>query len=321
MASGAVEWFRLFIPLAILLFLLWISWHRNSSPKKTMATDRLDLPYKVFSNENDIECLGRDVQDFLYPEYSLHYPGTESVRDFAGRLKLSQQAYKESSARSQFDRFSESDSDTTLISFLVDQSGSMADQMPVIAGELRAVCEALAERGFAVGLFGHTTRGWKGGNSRLEWQVRGEPPYPGRLADMLYVTYKDFDSELVSQDWTSMMLPNALHENIDGEALEWLGQKLIERAEIKKIIIVISDGASVDDSTLQENGAGYLERHLLEVISRMEGDPSIYLGAIGIDHWVERYYSYNRRITDATELPFAVASLTEILLKSGMTKS
>jgi cobaltochelatase CobT len=152
------------------------------------------------------------------------------------------------------------------------------------------------------------TRAWKGGESREEWLSTGRPQNPGRLNDLRHIVYKRADSpwRRARTNLGLMMREGLLKENIDGEALEWSYRRLLGRAEQRKILVVISDGAPVDDSTLSVNPSNYLERHLREVITMIERRSSVELLAIGIGHDVTRYYSRAVTITDAEQLAGAV---------------
>lgn len=303
-----METFIVFVGVFALVCAVWFL-SRTQSRSPGIVTIQDDVPYSVFSREFDVETRGRDVERFLDPELQHHYPGEGLLRDFASRMELALRTLQASNAKADLEQLPRVDKGTTAIALLVDQSGSMADRIPLVAAEIKASCEAIEERGFSVGLFGHTTRGWRGGQSRKAWLSKGVPAFPGRLADLLHIVYKDFDTVLCDEDWSAMMLANALHENIDGEALEWVAAKLASRPEPNRILIVISDGASVDDSTLQANGLGYLERHLLDVIEDIEADERIELTAIGVDHSVQRYYRSSVQISEPKALPNALLSV------------
>lgn len=299
------DWVFLGLTLGIFLLLLWFG---GGKEKSTPVPDDPSQPYTSFCSEFDIECLGRDVFDVLDPENSAHYPGKLEEQSFETRVQTAIEAYD--AVRSQISSTLKLEValkyDT--IAILLDQSGSVVDDLPVIAAQLRALCDVLTDRGVNLGLFGHTTRGWRGGQSRMKWLNAQRPPRPGRLADLLHIVYKDFGSEMTAVDWEAMLLPNACCENIDGEAIEWIAQKLRKQRGQRKALLVISDGASVDDSTLSANGNGFLERHLLQVIKELNEENAICLKAIGLDIWVDGYYEQSTQISEPEELVEAAIS-------------
>ena len=155
-----------------------------------------------------------------------------------------------------------------------------------------------------VEILGFTTRAWKGGQSRERWLANGRPQQPGRLNDLRHIIYKSADApwRRVRPNLGLMMKEGLLKENIDGEALEWAHRRMMARPEARKIMMVISDGAPVDDSTLSVNPGNYLERHLRQVIDEIETRSPVELIAIGIGHDVTRYYKRAVTIVDAEQL-------------------
>ena len=159
-----------------------------------------------------------------------------------------------------------------------------------------------------VEILGFTTRAWKGGQSREHWLNEGRPQQPGRLNDLRHIIYKGADApwRRVRSNLGLMMKEGLLKENIDGEALEWAHRRMANRTEARKILMVISDGAPVDDSTLSVNAANYLEKHLRDVIAMVERRKAVELLAIGIGHDVTRYYERAVTITDVEQLAGAM---------------
>jgi cobaltochelatase CobT len=153
-------------------------------------------------------------------------------------------------------------------------------------------------------ILGFTTRAWKGGQSREKWIADGKPPHPGRLNDLRHIVYKAADEpwRRARKNLGLMMREGLLKENIDGEALMWAHNRIAGRPEQRKILMVISDGAPVDDSTLSVNAGNYLERHLRHVIDDIENKSDVELTAIGIGHDVTRYYRRAVTIVDAEQL-------------------
>ena len=166
------------------------------------------------------------------------------------------------------------------------------------------LARTLERCGVATEILGFTTRGWKGGQSREQWLAEGRPPNPGRLNDLRHIVYKRADEPYRhrARSLGLMMREGLLKENIDGEALLWAHSRLLARPEERRILLVISDGAPVDDSTASANGGTYLERHLRQVIGWIEGRSSVELAAIGIGHDVTRYYSRAVTIMDAEQI-------------------
>ncbi len=197
----------------------------------------------------------------------------------------------------------------TVVSLLIDNSGSMRGRPISIAAISADVLARTLERcQVKVEVLGFTTRAWKGGESREQWLGGGRPPNPGRLNDLRHIVYKEADAPMrrSRNNLGLMMREGLLKENIDGEAVEWAYRRLMARHEARKILVVISDGAPVDDSTLSVNPSNYLERHLREVISMIERKKACELVAIGIGHDVTRYYQRAVTITDAEQLAGAI---------------
>ncbi|MBX9746787.1 MAG: cobaltochelatase subunit CobT [Hyphomonadaceae bacterium] len=193
----------------------------------------------------------------------------------------------------------------TVVTLLLDNSGSMRGRPIMVAALCADILARTLERcGVKVEILGFTTRAWKGGSSKEDWLKAGRPPQPGRLNDLRHVIYKNADSpwRRARRNLGLMMREGLLKENIDGEALMWAHDRLIGRAEQRRILMVISDGAPVDDSTLSANPGNYLERHLRTVINWIEQRSPIELIAIGIGHDVTRYYRRAVTITDAEQL-------------------
>ena len=193
----------------------------------------------------------------------------------------------------------------TVVTLLIDNSGSMRGRPISIAAISADVMARTLERcGVKTEILGFTTRAWKGGQSREAWLTGGKPASPGRLNDLRHVVYKKADEpwRRARKNLGLMMREGLLKENIDGEALLWAHSRLLARQEDRRILMVISDGAPVDDSTLSVNSAGYLETHLRKVIEWIEKQSPIQLVAIGIGHDVTRYYRRAVTIMDVEQL-------------------
>jgi cobaltochelatase CobT len=193
----------------------------------------------------------------------------------------------------------------TVVSLLIDNSGSMRGRPITVAAMCGDILARTLERcAVKVEILGFTTRAWKGGQSRERWVHDGKPRNPGRLNDLRHIIYKSADApwRRSRRNLGLMLREGLLKENIDGEALLWAYRRLMNRPEHRKIMMVISDGAPVDDSTLSVNPGNFLERHLREVIREIEGRNFVELIAIGIGHDVTRYYRRAVTIVDAEEL-------------------
>lgn len=193
----------------------------------------------------------------------------------------------------------------TVVTLLLDNSGSMRGRPISIAAISADILARTLERcGVKTEILGFTTRTWKGGQSREDWLAAGRPPAPGRLNDLRHIVYKPADEPYrrARKSLGLMMREGLLKENIDGEALAWAHSRIIHRPEDRRILMVISDGAPVDDSTLSVNHGAYLDQHLRQVIDWIENKSPVELCAIGIGHDVTRYYSRAVTIMDAEQL-------------------
>lgn len=199
----------------------------------------------------------------------------------------------------------ETDFRDTVVTLLIDNSGSMRGRPISIAAISADILARTLERcGVKTEILGFTTKAWKGGHARETWLEAGRPPNPGRLNDIRHIIYKQADAPYrrARTSLGLMMREGLLKENIDGEALMWAHSRIVNRPEERRILMVISDGAPVDDSTLSVNNGSYLERHLRQVIQWIETQSPVELCAIGIGHDVTRYYAKAVTIMDAEQL-------------------
>ncbi|MET3559424.1 cobaltochelatase CobT [Bartonella japonica] len=207
----------------------------------------------------------------------------------------------------------------TVVSLLIDNSGSMRGRPITVAASCADILAQTLERcGVKVEILGFTTKTWKGGKSREQWLKQNQPHHPGRLNDLCHIIYKSADTpwRRARRNLGLMMQEGLLKENIDGEALIWAHQRLLSRREQRRILMVISDGAPVDDSTLSVNSSNYLEKHLRAVIQEIQMHSPIELIAIGIGHDVTRYYQRAVTIMNAEELANAITKQLEALFSS-----
>jgi len=211
----------------------------------------------------------------------------------------------------------------TVVTLLLDNSGSMRGRPISIAAICADVMARTLERcSVKVEILGFTTKAWKGGQSREEWLQDGRETTPGRLNDLRHIVYKSADApwRRTRPNLGLMMKEGLLKENIDGEALEWAHRRIVNRYEQRKVLMVISDGAPVDDSTLSVNPANYLEKHLRDVIAMVEKRKAVELVAIGIGHDVTRYYDRAVTITDVEQLAGAMTEQLASLFDSDPRK-
>ncbi|MEO1550701.1 MAG: cobaltochelatase subunit CobT [Pseudomonadota bacterium] len=211
----------------------------------------------------------------------------------------------------------------TVVTLLLDNSGSMRGRPISIAAICADVLARTLERcQVKCEILGFTTRAWKGGNSREAWLNQGRTPMPGRLNDLRHIIYKAADApwRRARPNLGLMMKEGLLKENIDGEALEWAHRRMMARPEARRILMVISDGAPVDDSTLSVNPASYLEKHLRDVIAMIEKRKAVELIAVGIGHDVTRYYDRAVKITDVEQLAGAMTEQLASLFEANPRK-
>ena len=193
----------------------------------------------------------------------------------------------------------------TVVTLLIDNSGSMRGRSISLAAICTDIIGSTLERcQVKTEILGFTTKHWKGGDSKKLWNIKGSRSNPGRLNDIRHIIYKSADNSWrrSRRYFGAMLREGLLKENVDGEALAWSHERLIKRSEERKILIVISDGAPVDDSTLSANREDFLDNHLKEIISKIENDSPVELQAIGIGHDVTKYYKNALTINRAEEL-------------------
>ena len=193
----------------------------------------------------------------------------------------------------------------TVVTLLIDNSGSMRGRPITIAAICADILSRTLERcSVKVEILGFTTKNWKGGQSRELWTKNSKPKTPGRLNDLRHIIYKGADTHWrqAKNNLGLMLKEGLLKENIDGEAISWAYNRIKKRKEERKILMVISDGAPVDDSTLSVNSGDFLEKHLKKIVKFIENKTDIEILAIGIGHDVSRYYSKAIKITDVQEL-------------------
>lgn len=319
-----MNWLPLAIGILAVAGLLFLNKRSYRKGKRKQVDDESEgTAYRVYTTKFDQEICSKDLPLILpkiSPDSQDGWLGSrnpkwtsaisesrglyESIRPERSRLKIGLESYENSY------------SDVS-ITLLVDQSGSM--EGPPIAfsvAAIRHLSEILDSFGLSHEILGFSTAGWKGGFARLKWLADGRPERPGRLCALSHFVYKTGEEARFEEEaWRMMLHPDILRENVDGEALNWAAHRLRERAEPTKVLLIMSDGAPVDDSTLSENGPAYLDRHVRSVIAEIESDERIILGAIGIGYAVDRYYQNNVVADDASQMLDAIRCLLEQLLR------
>lgn len=267
-------------------------------PNREVADGPADEPYRVFTRAYDLELSGACIPERLptsspdklaWRDYS--GDGWREAQDLAKRL-----AESEASIDDAIRAALGSDAAEFAVTLLIDQSGSMKGApIAAVANATRTFEAGLSRAGARTEVLGFSTVGWHGGFAREAWHRGGRPERPGRLCALLHIVYKSAEEPLWSpQSQQAMLHPDLLRENVDGEALDWAMARLSSAPARYKLLIMLSDGAPVDDSTLKENGPSYLERHLCRAIARVEGGNDVTLGALGIGFEVDRYYRHSR---------------------------
>ncbi|MDQ3560998.1 MAG: hypothetical protein M3453_17815, partial [Pseudomonadota bacterium] len=206
----------------------------------------------------------------------------------------------------------------TVVAILIDQSGSMRGQSMLLAAAAADVVQDFVRHlGSAVEVLGFTTLSWQGGRSRRQWRSRWRPSAPGRLCDLLHIIYCSIDNQEIGTGgsvFKPMLRPDLPKENVDGEALEWAAARLHSLPKASKILLVVSDGAPVDDSTLYENDPAILDSHLKQVVGDITAKSNIKVAAIGIGFEVSRYYPNSATVKTAEDLGTAMVSLLETMI-------
>ena len=286
----------------------------NLCDPEEMARLRLQLDRQLAHLQGVVSRLANRLQRKLMAQQqrSWEFDLEEGLLD-AGRLA---RVVTNPTASLSFKREKETQFRDTVVSLLIDNSGSMRGRPITIAAMTADLLARTLERcGVKVEILGFTTSQWKGGQSRRLWGDSGKPANPGRLNDLRHIIYKaaDMPWRRARRNLGLMLREGILKENIDGEALAWAHNRLAARGEQRRILMVISDGAPVDDSTLSVNPGNYLEQHLRDVIAFIENNSDVQLLAIGIGHDVTRYYRRAVTLMDADELGGAVMSqLTDL---------
>lgn len=282
------------------------------------AKDAVDLdafgeqPYSVYSHQNDVITAPDGVYeaftpDDRFPRSKFFAEYKAQVADwFAQDLIALEEARRRISA--QISQWRASDA---LISVLIDHSGSLQGDKQMIAHIVaNELDRSLLQSGVAFEMLGFTTRSWKGGQSRRAWELKGAPKTPGRLCDLMHIKYRAWDDRSETGNRYEMLLdPQLLKENVDGEAIDWAQSRFESSRYTKHVIVVISDGAPVDDSTLMENHPSILVDHLKSKIDEYENTKDKSIIGFGIGFEVDDYYSTTCDVVSLYEIPATLETL------------
>ena len=321
-AEGIGQFLTVTFSAVVIAMLIWAGTRRRPS-LDTMSDERVGTPYRIYTRQFDLDIVARDVPAILRANPLLRSRGWVLAHPEIWKRKV------EAARRVVVDAdgglavrlqraFATIRAVDWAICFLVDQSGSMKDD-PIreTAAALRWCSSELAKSGTKVAILGYSTVGWLGGEAGTKWVAAGRPKRPGRLAALLHIRYQMFDEQLDDEDWSVMLHPDILRENIDGEALAWAGSLLDARPEPHRLLIVLSDGAPVDDATLMHNGPSYLWRHLEQTIAAREAISGARLAAVGLNHLVDELYTLSRSAIDPADLAGVLIDLlTDIATSS-----
>lgn len=288
-----------------------------------MADGPEDEPYRIFTTDHDLELHGADVVAAL-PEASLdrkrgHLHGNPStwkawiVRTNA--LLERNDSVLEAQLPGLRAAMARLDPGDLAIALLIDQSGSMkGEPIAHVAAAADLFARLLAEVGVRNEVLGFSTAGWRGGRAYEDWKSAGRPQRPGRLCALMHVIYKAAaEPTLTEEAREAIVHPDLLRENVDGEAILWARDRLAAMPAPHRLLLVLSDGAPVDDATLMYNGPSILHRHIQKVVRDVEAEGLI-LGGIGINYRVEAYYPRSEAVTDLDELPHATVRVLERML-------
>jgi cobaltochelatase CobT len=308
------------IPVSLVLWVYWAAGRRRQHGPALVEDEPSGAAYRVFTRDHDQRVRGRDLAALMGGATSDRARGWATIDDMAWQAQvaaaqtIASEMPAVAAARQLADIVRRHPHDWAL-TLLIDMSGSMrGDPIIHVAAHVRWLCNTLHAADVPVALLGFSTMGWHGGAAKFEWEAVGSPERPGRLCALLSMDFKSFDAPLQDADWSAMLHPDALRENVDGEALEWAADSLLHRPERKKLLLVLSDGAPVDDATLANNGSSYLERHLLTMIESILQDGAILLGAIGVGYAVDRYYPTAFAVDDFDHLSTAMVDMIDQLL-------
>lgn len=286
--------------------------------KRPVADAPHGEPYRVYTREYDRVLTTADLPATLYEASPDRVKGYVEADDRKWRAQIAnaEDIFRGLDAPAPLARSEVGQLNDAAVLLMIDQSGSMrGEPMAWVASGTRRLSQELERRGASVAVAGYTTAGWHGGFARRQWLREGRPKRPGRLCALLHILYQPFDSSGLDDNvWRQMLNPDILRENVDGEALQWGADYLKDRPERRRILLVVSDGAPVDDATLLANGVSYLHRHFLMVRDALLDAKELELLAIGVGYRVSEFYPVSREATNAVEL---VRAGLELLREEG----
>jgi cobaltochelatase CobT len=301
--------------------LLWLFLGRRSKVSGTVPDGPADEPYYVYTKVYDLTLVAREVPRKFAADAFLADKGwlSHDRTVWDSQVGVARDIRRAIPDRLGFDiaaSFKHWNAADWAICFLIDHSGSMRDD-PIVhtAASVRWMSDQLVSAGAKVSVRGFSTVGWRGGRPAEDWVRNGRPNRPGRLCELMHIDYQFFGETITDQDWEVMLNPDVLRENVDGEALEWAATRLKERPERHRLLVMLSDGAPVDDATLTHNGPSFLQRHLLSIIDHIEVEGKITLAALGIGFDVGRYYRRSRSTTDLAEMPNTMVGLIADIIR------
>lgn len=312
-------WRDAFLVLLIALMALSLFWPRLRLAWRRRRRVASDLPYAVYTRDFDVEIRADELDAYraLHADpdlaWSTRFPEAnpsalfELENEFASRRSRTDLTALPAGASSP--------GGEAVVSLLIDHSGSMRGQPILFAARAALIAsDVLDARRIKLEVLGFTTARWKGGRSCEKWMRDGRPSQPGRLNDLLHIVYCSAGEKLTARDIMPMLRRDLLKENIDGEAIEWAASRLRRYAEPRKCLILLSDGAPVDDSTLLANDGGYLDRHLRAVIGEIENAGDVRLAAIGLRSGVGHLFRHSTLVESPEQLEGALVQLIDQLL-------
>lgn len=313
MGNWPAELLRLAVPIALLAVVIgWGFFYKTRRSPSQVGDDEPGTPYRIYATEFDAELRANEAVAFVLKRNEGKPDGAAAtLGGWSDRIIERDRIFDALTAEWNADCAEllgtlEQWTKSVSVLLLLDQSGSMSDRIIGYGAALRWVHQRLVALDVPVMLAGFTTSEWRGGLPRQQWLAEGRSFRPGRLCPLLYIRYSDFDRAPAEEDWDAMMHPSMLRENVDGEALRWAAKMLESQGGSKRALVLLSDGAPVDDSTLMENGPHYLERDLLAAIADLGQQSGPHLHAIGLDYAVDRYYPNSSHVDDPKKLPAAI---------------
>jgi cobaltochelatase CobT len=310
-------------PILLIVVVLLFLPRRRRGPRAVPDAGP-DEPYRVYTAEFDLELRAEAVAARLpsaSPDEDRGWTetGDREWREALKRRDVYRAAHREKLrqlAGELRDSLGADAAADTVVALLIDQSGSMKGApAAAVAATAEWLSDVLVGLGVRTEILGFSTAGWHGGHAYAKWKRSGRPPRPGRLCALMHVIYKSADDPALATEAARALLnPDLLRENVDGEALLWASRRLSERSEPRKLLVVLSDGAPVDDASLMHNGPSFLVRHLESVLAALEEAGEIQVGAVGVGYAVDRYYALSSQADALDALPAACIDLLTRML-------